>query len=153
MRRRNDIECPICLTMLASAGSDWSDNVDHDTNKPYSSTTLSSKTSAKKPISDHSKFGHKKTTTPASQLNHMTCSDVSTKKADDTLRKTGSECCADVERNRPPLEDIAVKRRLVLLSCSHVFHHTCLEALEEFAVGEQQRNCPVCRAGYQKRLL
>ena len=46
-----------------------------------------------------------------------------------------------------------IRRHRVLLSCSHVFHQTCLEAFEEFAVGERKHLCPVCRTHYQKRLL
>jgi hypothetical protein len=42
--------------------------------------------------------------------------------------------------------------REVLLSCSHMFHHTCLQAFEKF-MGRDARTCPICRAGsYQKKL-
>lgn len=44
-------------------------------------------------------------------------------------------------------------RSVVILSCSHLFHHTCLSALEEFSVGEGRFLCPVCRSYYQKKLL
>ncbi|XP_061419567.1 RING finger protein 32-like [Lethenteron reissneri] len=40
----------------------------------------------------------------------------------------------------------------VLLSCAHVYHDACLEALEGFSVGVL-RLCPLCRAPYSKRLL
>lgn len=40
----------------------------------------------------------------------------------------------------------------VLLSCSHLFHHTCLEAFEEFSLG-LQHICPLCRSYYQKKVL
>ncbi|XP_007666045.1 RING finger protein 32 [Ornithorhynchus anatinus] len=43
-------------------------------------------------------------------------------------------------------------RHTVLLSCSHMFHHMCLLALEEFSLGEIY-TCPLCRACYQKRVL
>ncbi|NXS97877.1 RNF32 protein, partial [Jacana jacana] len=43
-------------------------------------------------------------------------------------------------------------RQVVLLSCSHLFHHTCFQAFEEFSVGEQHM-CPLCRSRYQKKLL
>ncbi|NWW48586.1 RNF32 protein, partial [Pedionomus torquatus] len=43
-------------------------------------------------------------------------------------------------------------RQVVLLSCSHLFHHTCLEAFEEFSMGGQ-RMCPLCRSPYQKKIL
>lgn len=44
-------------------------------------------------------------------------------------------------------------RSVVILSCSHLFHDTCLSALEEFALGEGRFLCPVCRSYYQKKLL
>uniref|UniRef100_A0A8D1K3T2 Ring finger protein 32 n=1 Tax=Sus scrofa TaxID=9823 RepID=A0A8D1K3T2_PIG len=45
-------------------------------------------------------------------------------------------------------------RETVLLSCSHVFHHTCLLALEEFSVGDSPLHaCPLCRSCYQKKRL
>ncbi|NXX56347.1 RNF32 protein, partial [Scopus umbretta] len=43
-------------------------------------------------------------------------------------------------------------RQTVLLSCSHLFHHTCLQAFEEFSLGEQHI-CPLCRSYYQKKIL
>ncbi|XP_060489475.2 RING finger protein 32 isoform X3 [Panthera onca] len=46
-------------------------------------------------------------------------------------------------------------REMVLLSCSHVFHHTCLLALEEFSLGDSSpfHACPLCRSCYQKKIL
>ncbi|XP_065485870.1 RING finger protein 32 [Caloenas nicobarica] len=43
-------------------------------------------------------------------------------------------------------------RQTVLLSCSHLFHHTCLRAFEEFSLGERHL-CPLCRSYYQKKIL
>ncbi|KAM4705189.1 RING finger protein 32 [Rhinophrynus dorsalis] len=43
-------------------------------------------------------------------------------------------------------------RPVVLLSCSHVFHHSCLQAFEEFTVGESYI-CPLCRSDYQKKIV
>ncbi|NWX88878.1 RNF32 protein, partial [Nothoprocta pentlandii] len=43
-------------------------------------------------------------------------------------------------------------RQTVLLSCSHLFHHTCLQAFEEFSLGERHI-CPLCRSYYQKKIL
>nr|XP_009943461.1 PREDICTED: LOW QUALITY PROTEIN: RING finger protein 32 [Opisthocomus hoazin] len=40
----------------------------------------------------------------------------------------------------------------VLLSCSHLFHHTCLQAFEVFSLG-QRRFCPFCCSYYQKKIL
>jgi hypothetical protein len=44
-------------------------------------------------------------------------------------------------------------RRAVLLSCTHVFHETCLLTLEELAMGDVRNSCPVCRTPYQKRVI
>lgn len=41
------------------------------------------------------------------------------------------------------------KRPLILLSCTHVFHATCLQMFEEFCC-DSTPNCPVCRTAYQK---
>nr|XP_014432159.2 RING finger protein 32 isoform X3 [Pelodiscus sinensis] len=43
-------------------------------------------------------------------------------------------------------------RQTVLLSCSHMFHRTCLQAFEEFSLGEKVV-CPLCRSCYQKKIL
>ncbi|KAH1176678.1 hypothetical protein KIL84_010380, partial [Mauremys mutica] len=43
-------------------------------------------------------------------------------------------------------------RQTVLLSCSHMFHQTCLQAFEEFSLGERLV-CPLCRSCYQKKIL
>ncbi|KAM7123108.1 LOW QUALITY PROTEIN: RING finger protein 32 [Ciconia maguari] len=42
-------------------------------------------------------------------------------------------------------------QQTVLLSCSHFFHHTCLQAFEEFSLGEHI--CPLCHSYYQKKIL
>ncbi|XP_047416831.1 RING finger protein 32 isoform X3 [Sciurus carolinensis] len=46
-------------------------------------------------------------------------------------------------------------RATVLLSCAHLFHHTCLLALEEFSLGDSSpfHACPLCRSYYQKKIL
>ncbi|XP_010639845.1 RING finger protein 32 [Fukomys damarensis] len=46
-------------------------------------------------------------------------------------------------------------RATVLLSCAHLFHHTCLLALEQFSLGDSfpLHTCPLCRACYQKKIL
>jgi len=42
-------------------------------------------------------------------------------------------------------------REQVLLSCSHVFHRSCIDSFERY-VGWAKRSCPLCRTtGYQKR--
>ncbi|XP_053115108.1 RING finger protein 32 isoform X2 [Hemicordylus capensis] len=46
----------------------------------------------------------------------------------------------------------ACPRHIVLLSCSHMFHSACLQAFEEFSLGERPI-CPLCRSCYQKKVL
>lgn len=41
------------------------------------------------------------------------------------------------------------KRPLILLSCTHVFHATCLQMFEEYSC-DPTPNCPICRTTYQK---
>merc|ERR1712224_953925 len=41
-------------------------------------------------------------------------------------------------------------RAVLLLSCSHVFHKSCLLSFESFHVFEVH-NCPVCRQKYDRR--
>uniref|UniRef100_A0A8C6RFU0 Ring finger protein 32 n=1 Tax=Nannospalax galili TaxID=1026970 RepID=A0A8C6RFU0_NANGA len=46
-------------------------------------------------------------------------------------------------------------RETVVLSCAHLFHHTCLLALEEFSLGDNSpfHACPLCRSCYKKKIL
>ena len=50
-------------------------------------------------------------------------------------------------------ESQTVVRKTVLLSCSHVFHVTCLEMFEELNVDNTSNLCPVCRTKYLKKVL
>uniref|UniRef100_H2TPT8 Ring finger protein 32 n=1 Tax=Takifugu rubripes TaxID=31033 RepID=H2TPT8_TAKRU len=43
-------------------------------------------------------------------------------------------------------------RRLVLLSCSHLFHQPCLEAFEAFSI-QTRPPCPLCRSAYHKKRI
>ncbi|ETE72742.1 RING finger protein 32, partial [Ophiophagus hannah] len=52
--------------------------------------------------------------------------------------------CLDDYQSRP--------RQTALLSCSHMFHSTCLQAFEEFSLRERPI-CPLCRSCYQKKIL
>ena len=45
-----------------------------------------------------------------------------------------------------------LRRTVALLSCSHVYHSTCLQTFEEFALSDR-RQCPVCRSGYQRKIF
>ncbi|XP_056869719.1 RING finger protein 32 [Takifugu flavidus] len=54
---------------------------------------------------------------------------------------------AEAETSQPPRG-----RRLVLLSCSHLFHQPCLEAFEAFSI-QTRPPCPLCRSAYHKKLI
>ncbi|KAG8443590.1 hypothetical protein GDO86_012118, partial [Hymenochirus boettgeri] len=43
-------------------------------------------------------------------------------------------------------------RPVIILSCSHMFHQSCLLSFEEFTAGDAYL-CPLCRSPYQKKLL
>ena len=47
------------------------------------------------------------------------------------------------------VQPVLPKRPLVLLSCTHVFHATCLQMFEQYSC-DSTHNCPVCRTVYQK---
>jgi len=58
---------------------------------------------------------------------------------------------------------VRMKKARVILSCSHVFHQSCLSAFERFNLASSQTLssnrrpqgcvCPMCRASYEKRNL
>lgn len=64
-------------------------------------------------------------------------------------------CIVPLQPRAPPRAELASTppgqshKDPVLLSCSHVFHQNCLEALERFSCGTTPV-CPICRSAYQK---
>ena len=46
-------------------------------------------------------------------------------------------------------ENSGLKKPIVLLSCSHVFHRCCLETFEELNF-DNSPVCPECRSTYKK---
>uniref|UniRef100_H0WK01 Ring finger protein 32 n=1 Tax=Otolemur garnettii TaxID=30611 RepID=H0WK01_OTOGA len=74
------------------------------------------------------------------------------------LHREASECSICLTPLSLSQASVGVRQRpreLVLLSCSHMFHHTCLLALEEFSSGDSAsfHTCPLCRSYYQKKIL
>ncbi|GCC31901.1 RING finger protein 32 [Chiloscyllium punctatum] len=65
----------------------------------------------------------------------------------DHFRSTTCHETADRRENCGPSV-----RQTVLLSCSHIFHYTCLKAFEDFSEGEKHI-CPLCRSTYKKKML
>ena len=53
-----------------------------------------------------------------------------------------------VNNNQP--QSPASRKQVALLSCSHVFHETCIEAFENFNSNKLLQNCPVCRSAYTR---
>ncbi|XP_070281030.1 RING finger protein 32 [Myotis yumanensis] len=68
------------------------------------------------------------------------------------LQREASECSICLA---PLVGSGRCPREAVLLSCSHMFHHVCLLALEQFSWGDSSpfHACPLCRACYQKKIL
>lgn len=136
---RGEMDCPICLTSLVS-----------------------------KSYIEKNKFDSQKHTKPSTGVrrNHNS---VSMQKTGRTLPKrkqpekeegeTNNQCGAgsgdfagDTETGSGEMQTQSGGRRTVLLSCSHVFHETCLEMFEELSM-ESSNSCPVCRTKYQKKVL
>ena len=62
--------------------------------------------------------------------------------------KTASQTRAD--HSCPICQERFTHQDQVLLSCSHVYHRSCLESYEKYA---RTKSCPMCRQGnYEKRL-
>ncbi|XP_004620226.2 RING finger protein 32 [Sorex araneus] len=68
------------------------------------------------------------------------------------LQREGADCPICLS---PLWAPGAGRRATALLSCSHLFHHACLLALEEFSLGDTCpfHACPLCRSCYQKKVL
>jgi hypothetical protein len=50
----------------------------------------------------------------------------------------------------PPRIDAPLKRKLYLLSCSHILHAACCKSLEGFTTS---KTCPFCRESYKRKML
>ncbi|XP_078580580.1 RING finger protein 32-like [Branchiostoma floridae x Branchiostoma japonicum] len=120
---RGDTDCPICIMPLTSEGHSSNDGP----------ITSQGQTPSTRPS--------KRSTPQGVKGQRSKCSSKGSK--DDAQKSKVKRSDSDLQVQRRPT---------VLLSCSHVFHRTCLEAFEEFAVGEGKFVCPVCRSSYQKRI-
>ena len=43
-------------------------------------------------------------------------------------------------------------KKMVILTCSHIFHENCLLSFEEYSTSDN-KSCPVCRSAYLKKLF
>ena len=66
------------------------------------------------------------------------------------IKRKGIERCGD--DCAICLNKLFNKKPLYLLSCSHIFHIHCIEALERYSLLDK-KNCPICRETYQKMKL
>jgi len=132
--QRGETDCPICLTSLVSTSY-----IQRPDKGDYSKQTNSNQSDSSKQPSRRA--GNKKSLTSA-------------KKGDPKNRKSEIKPL-DVElpdTNQSCDTNHSACRQTVLLSCSHVFHETCLEMFEELNE-EANKVCPVCRAKYQKKSM
>lgn len=129
---RGETDCPICLTPLESSSYIRKpDQCDTAANSIVAGTHQTRRTVSKKMSKDNNNVGNQGS-------------------AKNNLRKEkSSPGSLDSEHTT---KKRAACRQTVLLSCSHVFHETCLEMFEELSV-ETSTVCPVCRSKYQKKIL
>lgn len=130
---RGHEDCPICLTALVSTSY-------IDSSKSFFVTK------SKDTASGKLRSQQKKNSEPPKQSASKTRgnkTNASAKNKHDT-RSNNYENEAESQ---------TVVRKTVLLSCSHVFHVTCLEMFEELNVDNTSNLCPVCRTKYQKKVL
>ena len=122
---RGDKDCPICLTDLVS--NSYIQNPNSSEDKKYKDNKTG-------------KDQAKNSNLPKSRKSKQSCSETEYAKE---MAKDGEW---PLSRNQTEV------KRTLLLSCSHVFHETCLEMFEELCL-ENSNSCPVCRTKYHKRVL
>ncbi|KAI8767405.1 RING finger protein 32 [Biomphalaria glabrata] len=152
---RDETDCPICLTEL-QLSVDCSDqgettNANSDLMHNNANTTMNS--------SKHQPLSHNKKQQDRELLKELSKRAIPAGTDLAFLRDSGKESELKVKKSNVNVaggERGAVNARptrsTVLLSCSHVFHSTCLKTLEEIAM-LNINTCPVCRAHYQKKIL
>lgn len=69
------------------------------------------------------------------------------------LEKPSNQKQGDSKGGKTKKDSSKTKRQTVLLSCSHVFHETCLNTFEDLTLQEGNPICPICRANYQKKII
>lgn len=79
--------------------------------------------------------------------------EIPVKGKDSTTNKSKANHCDKKNIPKEHPEAIHSRRQTILLSCSHVFHLTCLEMFEALVCDSTNIVCPVCRSKYQKKTL
>ncbi|KAK6182508.1 hypothetical protein SNE40_010182 [Patella caerulea] len=133
--QREEMDCPICLQSLADIEDKMETAVVQD--KPKSKNENRSINSR-----------HKRSKQCKQELSCIQ-KVIKQQNSDDLKNKINVES----EINHEEKKSFAKSRKTVLLSCSHVFHETCLMTLEELSMGEIRNLCPVCRTLYQKKVI
>ncbi|XP_053372747.1 RING finger protein 32-like [Mercenaria mercenaria] len=126
---RGDVDCPICLTLLVKRS--YIEKQDQSTEQKSLAQSKSSK-------SDKNNKSISKTSLGSNSKTSQNKEKSGTKEDQSKIVSRG--------------KDQRSCRQTVLLSCSHVFHETCLEMFEELSM-ESNNCCPVCRSKYQKKVL
>lgn len=153
--KRNDFDCPICLVKMDVKPTTEDISCSKKIGQIVSVTKASS--SCKK-TRRSSKQNLKVSVETVSSAMNSTLEKQCEKfnRTHSNIDRVSHESMFVIE-NDSPSRDIACSctftKPVLLLSCSHLFHLTCLNALEEFSFEEARFVCPVCRSYYQKKLL
>ncbi|XP_059174207.1 RING finger protein 32-like isoform X2 [Physella acuta] len=150
---RGEVDCPICLTELQLA-SDLHLTSTDDKSSNSSDVPLGFKKDQPAPKYSTAGAENKRKNTDKKLLEKL-----SRQALPDFKGQTAVEHSRESVPFKPnPLASstkmMATRARsTVLLSCTHVFHTTCLRTLEELAMADLRNTCPVCRAHSQKKVI
>ncbi|KAK7495716.1 hypothetical protein BaRGS_00013163 [Batillaria attramentaria] len=151
---RSNQDCPICLTSLGPASPEKTPR------EPSTHTGSGDERgrSFPSPPTAVAMLKSTKTRLPAKQKadSRINLPPIGNSKSMSTQKEEGSvesQDGASEKVDKRPQKKCGKPRKTVLLSCTHVFHETCLQTLEELAMGDIRNTCPVCRTIYQKRVI
>ena len=142
-------DCAVCLTPLQSTH-----NHTHTLSQLHTSALSQPHTST------HSQLH----TSTLSQPHTSTLSQPHTSKSSQphtttlsqphTSTSSQSHTCSNDRESTTPQEPVnPAHRPLSVLSCCHVLHTSCIEAMERYSMDHSLLLCPLCRASYQRTLL
>ena len=148
---RGNIDCPICLTSLeetrqSTVGQKKEKVVPKNKRSSQDKPSLRPSSLTKQ----HTKKSASSTKLTAGNLNVLHKKFLEEKQ--EIFLKEEEEVKSETSGQRG-LDCFKSRRSCVLLSCSHVFHTTCLDAFEEYGVCERENTCPLCRTCYQKKIV
>ncbi|CAL1536197.1 unnamed protein product [Lymnaea stagnalis] len=156
---RGDVDCPICLTEL-QLGNGFATNAFNSTS-PISENSCTTKSASSAKATTYSSSHLRRKSLDKKLLTKL--SKVAIPNGVDYLGNDEGRPESVFPGNKPDemgegSSQLAITypqqiRSTVLLSCTHVFHTTCLKTLEEIAMVDLKNICPVCRAHYQKKII